>query len=128
MPAVPADANSLPLLPVRNAGAQFIDDTGDFRALEPGDNEFRATGLSFVSASLWQNTTGLNFDTHFSSTRRGNFPLNDLEICSRLRNLRRLHWNYCDFRSCHGASFEFSPSRCRMVHLRAARTLYTPPS
>ena len=53
-------------------------------------------------------TTGLNLDAHFSRTRLGNLAFENLEIGSRLRNLGRLHRCYCDFRSCHGASFEFS--------------------
>ena len=41
---VPADPDALPLLPVRNTGAQFIDNARDFVSGN-GDTEFRAKRL-----------------------------------------------------------------------------------
>src|SRR6267143_20435 len=50
-------------------------------------------------------TTGLHFDEHMSCTRLRNLAVNNLEISSRLRNLRHLHWCYCDSCRCHKSSY-----------------------
>src|SRR5262249_10519267 len=105
--AVPADANTLPLFPLRNTGTQLVDDPRDFVSwnagiLNSGPSAFLREHVTMA------NTTGLHLDADLSPTRLRNLALDDLEISSPFRNLRHLHWCYCDFCSCHKPSFEFS--------------------
>src|SRR6267378_1542078 len=46
-----------------------------------------------------------NSDEPMSCTRLRNLAVNNLEISSRLRNLRHLHWCYCDSCRCHKSSY-----------------------
>src|SRR4029077_3577416 len=107
MAAVPADAGPLPRLPLGNTGTQFVADARDLvpwnaRILNSRPRAFFGEQVTVADAAR------LHLDAHFSCTRSGNFPLNDLEIASRLRDLRRLHWCYCDSCSGHDDSFGFS--------------------
>src|ERR1700688_4561148 len=52
--------------------------------------------------------TGPEADPHLSRAGLRNLALDDLEICSRLRKLRRFHCRYCEFCNCRNSSFEFS--------------------
>jgi hypothetical protein len=101
--AVPTDANALARLPLGNAGAQFVDDARDFvsrnaRILNAGPLAFFGERVTVADAA------GLHLDAHLSCCGLGNLALDDLEIRSRLRNLRHFHRRDCDSCSCHDAS------------------------
>jgi hypothetical protein len=51
--AVPTDAGTLPVLPVRNSHAYFVDDARDFVSWNARILNFGPLA-SFVSTSLWQ--------------------------------------------------------------------------
>jgi len=67
MPAVPADAGALPLLPLGNTGAQFIHDARDFVSWNTGILNSWPIAL-FREHVAAANTTGLHFDEHMSCT------------------------------------------------------------
>src|SRR5438046_1729973 len=101
--AVPADADALPLLPLGNTVAQFIDDARDFmpwnaRILNSGPRALFREHVTVADAA------GLHLDEHVSCAWLRNLSLDNLEIGSRLRNLGHLHWCDCDSCSCHNAS------------------------
>src|SRR2546425_511647 len=108
--AVPADADSLPLLPRGNAGPHFIDDachfmSGNARILNSWPESFFREHVAVADA------TGLHLNAHLSCTRLRNLALDKLEICSGFRNLRRLHWchlwGYRYSQRCHMSSYNF---------------------
>jgi hypothetical protein len=101
--AVPADPDALARSPRSYTGSQFIDNANDFVSGDAGI--FNSWPPFFREHVTVAHTAGLNLDAHFSYTRVRNFPFDNLEIGSRLGNLRRLHWCYCDLCSCHDASF-----------------------
>ena len=104
--AVPADTGALPLLPLGNTVAQFVDDARDFVPWDAG--VLNAGPLPFFREHVTvADATGLHLDAHLSYTRLRNLALDDLEIGSPLGNLRHLHGRYCDFCCCHKSSFEF---------------------
>src|SRR5262249_42709661 len=99
--AVPAHAHALPLPPRGDTGAQLINDARDFVSRNAGI--LNAGPLAFLREHVAAaHATGLHLDAHFPCTRLWNLALDDLEIGSRLGNLRRLH------HGCHESSGEFS--------------------
>jgi len=103
---VPADTDSLSLFPPGNISAELIDDARDFVAwntgiLHPGPPAFFGEHVAMT------NSAGLHLYAHLPSARLGNLALDDLEISSRLANLRRFHWRSPESRCCHDVSFEF---------------------
>jgi hypothetical protein len=77
--AVPANTDTLPLLPLGNTGTHFIDDACDFVSwnawiLNSGPGAF------FREHVTMANTTNLHFDPYLSCTRLRNLTLDDLEI------------------------------------------------
>jgi len=77
--AVPADTNTLPLLPLRNTVTHFIDDASHLMPrnawiLDPGPRPFFREHVAVA------HSTGLHLDSHMSCTRLRNLPLDDLEI------------------------------------------------
>ena len=111
--AVPADADTLPLLPCGNTVAHFIDDachfmSGNARILNSRPQAFFREHVTVANAA------GLHLDPHLSCIRLRNLALDDLEICSGFGNLRHLHlchlhWYYSV--GCHKFSYEFSVER-----------------
>jgi hypothetical protein len=91
MAAVPADADTLSLLPRGNPGAHFINDACDFVSRNARILNARPQAF-FREHVTVANTTGLYLDAHLSWTRLRNLALDDLEISSRFGNLRNLHW------------------------------------
>src|SRR5271165_6846334 len=85
---------------------ELIDDARDFVSWNAGILNSGPSAF-FREHVAVANTTGLHLDTHVSDTWLRNLALDDLEIGSRLRNLRYLHCCYCDS-CCHKSSFEFS--------------------
>jgi hypothetical protein len=103
MAAVPTNADALPLLPFGNACTHFIDDAGHFMPWNAGILKSGPTALYRDHITV-ANTAGLHLDAHVSRTRVRNLALDDLEVCSGLRNLRDFHWCYCESCGCHDAS------------------------
>src|SRR5579864_3521363 len=108
--AVPTDTDALPFLPRRHIGAHFIDDARHFVSrnagiLNPGPQAIFREHVTVADA------TSLHFDSHLSCPRLRNLAFDDLEVPSRLGDLRPLH--RCDrgFRGdserCHRSSYEF---------------------
>ena len=102
--AVPSNADALPLLPRGHASSKFIDDARDFvsgnaRVIDAGETVL----CKHVTVA---HTAGLNLDAHLPCIGIWNVALDNFEIGARLRNLSRLHWCYCEFCSCHDASYE----------------------
>ncbi len=88
--SVPADADALAPLPLRDTGAQFIDDTGDFvpwnaRILNAGPRPFLNQRVAVADA------TGLDLDANVSRTRLRDFALDNLKIASWALNLGYFH-------------------------------------
>ena len=84
--AMPADADTLPLLPLGNTGAHFIDDarhfmSGNARILNSGPHAFFREHVAVA------NSTGLHLDAHLPWPGLGNLALDNLEICSGAREL-----------------------------------------
>src|SRR5260370_32626516 len=103
MATMPANAGALSLFPLGNTRTHFINDARDFvpwnaRILNAGPDAF------FCEQVTVAHTACLHLDAHLSSSRLGNLSLDDFKICSRFRNLRRLHWRYPYSCSCHDAS------------------------
>jgi hypothetical protein len=97
---VPADTDSLSLLPAGHAGTQFIDCADDFvtrnaGVLDAGPLAFFREHVAVTDAA------GLDPDSHVSCAWLGNLALDDLEITSRPRDLRQFHRGDCDLSSCH---------------------------
>jgi hypothetical protein len=110
--AVPSDTDALPLLPLRNAGTQLVDDACDFMSWNAGilNSRPQAFFREYVTVA---DATGLHLDPYVSCIRPRNLALDDLEICSRIGHLRRLHlrhlhWYYRGSARCHKSSYEFS--------------------
>src|SRR5260370_41279087 len=98
---MPTDTDALSLFPHGNTGTQFIDDARDFvpwnaGILNSGPGAFLRQHVAVA------NTAGVHLDAHLSCTRLGKLALDDLEIASRLGNLRHFHCR------CHKSSYEFS--------------------
>src|SRR5262245_57787026 len=88
--AMPADADALPLGPSGNSGTHSVDETHHFmtwyaRVLDTGPGTFLCERVTMTDAA------GLHLDSHLSRCWVRNFPLDDLELCSRAGNLCRLH-------------------------------------
>jgi hypothetical protein len=88
--AVPANTDALPPLPLGNAGTHFVDDAHDLVSwnagiLDSGPISFHGQHVTVA------NTTRLDLDPHVPRTRRRNLALDDLETCSRFRNLGYFH-------------------------------------
>src|SRR5206468_12316646 len=99
-PAVPPPTSAPPRLPPGRPGPHLIDDARHFvprnaRILNPGPEAF------FCQHVAVADTASLHLDAHLPWTGLGNLALDDLEIASRLRNLRDFHWCYCDSCRCH---------------------------
>jgi hypothetical protein len=89
--AMPPNTDALTILPSRNAGTDFVDDarylvSWNTRVLNSRPRAFFCENVTAADA------TGLYLDPHVSRARLRHLSVNDLEICSRFRNLRRLHW------------------------------------
>ena len=66
--AVPADADTLPLLPLGNTGTHFIDDARDFVSWNAGI--LNSGPIAFFREQVTvADTTGLHLDAHLSYTR-----------------------------------------------------------
>ena len=63
--AVPADADTLPLLPLSNTGAYFIDDAGDFMSWNAGILNSGPAAF-FREHVTVADTAGLHLDAHLS--------------------------------------------------------------
>ena len=87
---MPADADALPLLPVGHAGAQVIDNARDFVSWNAGILNAGPSAF-FREHVTVAHTTGLYLDAHVSYAWLRNRALDDLEIASRLWNLRHFH-------------------------------------
>src|SRR5579864_7119958 len=106
VPAMPADSDSLPLLPHCDARSNFVDDPGNFVTgntwiLNPRQHALCDEHVAVADA------TGPDLDTNLSRSGLRNFALNDLKTCSGLRDLRRLHCQFCFryyFHRCHESS------------------------
>src|SRR5215472_8245853 len=109
MTAVPAYANALSLLPLRYTGAHLIDDAGNFMTWNAGILNSRP-GTFFHKQVTVADAAGLHLDAHLSRSRLRNLAVHNLEIASRLRNLRRLHWCYPDSGGCHKSSYRSQAS------------------
>jgi hypothetical protein len=108
MAAVPADTDTLPLLPRGHTGTQCSDDTRHFMSWNAGILH-AGPGAFFRERVTMAHATGLHLDPHVSCTRRGHLVLDDLKICSWLRNLRHLHWCNGDSCRCHTSSYACTP-------------------
>jgi hypothetical protein len=97
--AVPANSDALPLLPLGNTGAYFIDNPGHFMAWNARVLNSRPGALHRERVAV-TDTTGLHPDAHVSRIRHWNVPFNDLEARSRLQNLRGFHSCYFDCCGC----------------------------
>ena len=78
--AVPADTDTLPLLPRGNTGAHFIYNarhfvSGDAVILNPGPDSVFSEYVAVADP------TSLHLDAHLSGARLRNLALNDLKIC-----------------------------------------------
>src|SRR5215472_3714472 len=111
MPAVPADANALVLLPLRTARAHRVDDACYFMSWNPRILD-SGPGAFFREHVTVADTTGLNLDPHLSRLRLGNLALDDLEISTGSSDLRYLHWGRCwrwgYSERCHKSSWELA--------------------
>ena len=97
--AVPADSYALAFFPRGDAGAELVDDAGDFvagdaRVLDSGPLAFFGEDVAVADAA------GLHLDEDMSGGGRGNLALDDLEFRSGAGDL-------CGFHSCHASSYEF---------------------
>src|SRR5262249_3851215 len=93
MAAVPADPHALTLLPRGNTSADFIDDARHFMSGNAGILN-AGPGAFFREHVTAANATRLHLNAHLSRTRLRNVALDDLEIGSRLRDLRYFHRCY----------------------------------
>ena len=89
--AMPADANALALLPGCDAGAELVDETGNFvagnaRIFEPGPEAFLGEDVTMADA------TGLDFDTDLIGAGRGDFAFDNLEVGAGFGDLGDFHW------------------------------------
>src|SRR5262245_12862364 len=80
--------------------------SGNTRILNSGPRAFFREHVTVANA------TGLHLDPHLSYTRLRNLALDDLEICSGLRDLCHLHWChlwcYRYSHCCHKSSYRSS--------------------
>src|SRR5262249_56421180 len=104
--AVPADADALSHFPLGNTSTYFINDAHHFMSWNAGilNSWPRAVFREHIAVA---DATGLHLDAHLSCIGGGNLAFDDLEICSRIRNLRYLHGRCCDFCLCHKSSYQF---------------------
>jgi hypothetical protein len=92
---MPADADTLPLLPVSNPFTQFVDDARYFVSWDAGI--LNAWPQTFYCEYITvADTTGEDLNAHLPCTRLGDLALDDLEIGFGLGNLRNLHGCRCD--------------------------------
>src|SRR5262245_58437966 len=103
--ATPANTDPLSFLPLGNTAAYFIDDAGDFVSGNARILNVRPLPFFRVHVTV-ADTTGLYLDADLPSIGGGSLAFDDLEICSRMRNLRHLHRRCCDFCLCHKSSYE----------------------
>jgi hypothetical protein len=105
MTAVPADADALSDCPLGNTGAHFIDDARDFVSWNAGilNSGPQAVFREHIAVA---DTTGLHLDADLSCIGGGNLTFDDLEICSRFGDLRRLHRRCRDFCRIHKSSYK----------------------
>jgi hypothetical protein len=88
--AVPPNTDALTILPCGNAGTELIDNphylvSRNTRVLYSRPCAFFRENVTAADA------TGLYLDPHVSWARLWHLSVDDLEISSLLRNLRRLH-------------------------------------
>src|SRR5271169_4559963 len=79
LPAMPADADTLSLLPSGDPGAQFIDDACHFVPRNPRILNARPEAFFYKYVAV-ADAARLHLDEHLSRARVRNFALDDLQI------------------------------------------------
>ena len=90
---VPTDTDALASLPFGDQFTQFIDDADDFVSWDAWILYAWPQAL-FCEHVTVADAAGLHLDADLSHTWLRNRALDDLKICTRLRNLRHFHWCY----------------------------------
>src|SRR6202050_1809289 len=90
LPAVPADATTVPFFPHRNSLADFIDDACNFMSRNSGILNARPQAILRKHVTV-ANPAGLHLDADLSCIRCRNLALDDLERRSGFRDLRPFH-------------------------------------
>ena len=111
LPAMPTDADPLPLLPRGNIFTDFIDDARHFVSGNAGILNSGPQSL-FREYVAVANATGLHLDAHMPCSWFGNCALDDLEVSSGAGNLRDFHLCHLhgyDSACCHNSSSETFP-------------------
>src|SRR5262249_24617950 len=90
VPAVPANADALAFLPVRDAGADRIDHAGNLvsrhaRILQARPLPFLGEGVAVADPACFDS------DAYRAAGRRRNLALHHLECCAGTRNLDDAH-------------------------------------
>src|SRR5438128_8925915 len=91
MAAVPADADSLAFLPVRDTRAGFVNNACNFVAGHARILDARKNAV-FRQMVAETNSAGLHLDAHLPSTRLRNFALHNFKVAARFRHLNRFHF------------------------------------
>src|SRR5215467_1051438 len=91
MSAVPADTDTLALLPVRHARTRLVNNPGDFvsrNARVLNAREYAVLGQMIAEAD----TAGMDLDTHLARAGNGNFALDDFPIAAGFGDLHCFHF------------------------------------
>src|SRR5439155_21997801 len=91
--AVPTDTDTLAYFPAGYAGADIVDDTGDF---VPGDTRvLNSRPVSFFHETVAvTDAASLNFNPHMSGDWIGNFTLDNFKIRAGLGDLDHFHFRH----------------------------------
>src|SRR5262249_29514909 len=102
--AMPANANSLPLRPVRDTRAGFVDHASH---LVPGHARVhQARPAAFLGEDIAVAASArLDANPHLPRSRLGHLPLDDLEVRACLRDLRHFHHRHGYISSRSGLRF-----------------------
>jgi hypothetical protein len=103
--AMPANPDTLPFLPPRNTGTDFIDYAGHFMSGDAGVLNPRPDAL-FRKRITMANPTGFHLDPDVSWTWRRNRALHNLEFSPGTGDLRYLHGSYCNSCRSHKSSYD----------------------
>jgi hypothetical protein len=88
---MPAHADALAWLPLRNISPNCVNPSGNFvtrhaRILQPRQEPVFHHGIAVA------NSAGFHLDAYLRPPRLGNGALNDLKIASRFAHLHRFHF------------------------------------
>src|SRR2546423_1694582 len=98
--AVPADADTLPLGPVRDARADRVNDSRDFMSRHARVLNARIAAL-FRQRVAVADAAGLDLDAHLSGNRLRDFALDEFKRAVRLTDLHDTHLRHSSSRRIH---------------------------